>query len=245
MSTTSPQRVHADRDPHSLSNIAPPSCRTAGTGRWRGTVLVRFDRVHFGRGRNRAGPESPTVARRGLRQGVAVTPIQMLQAYNTIANDGIAVDPVLVLDDIDAAASRRVIEPATASQMMTMLREVVENVDGTGRRAAVAGFDVVGKTGTAWQPCGENGVGYECADERRRHYTPSFAGIVSNDDGPQFTVLVMLDNPRGEHYGGGSVAAPVFAEIVAYTAQQPGCSDGASRVPRRSSSGYLCRSGCR
>ena len=81
-------------------------------------------------------------------QGVAVTPIQMLQAYNTIANDGIAVDPVLVLDDIDAAA-RRVIEPATASQMMTMLREVVENVDGTGRRAAVAGFDVVGKTGTA------------------------------------------------------------------------------------------------
>ena len=43
--------------------------------------------------------------------------------------------------------------------------------------------------------------------------------IVSNDDGPQFTVLVMLDNPRGEHYGGGSVAAPVFAEIVAYTAQ--------------------------
>ena len=153
-------------------------------------------------------------------QGVAVTPIQMLQAYNTIANDGIAVDPVLMLDDIDAAASRRVIESATASQMMTMLREVVENVDGTGRRAAVAGFDVVGKTGTAWQPCGENGVGYECADERRRHYTPSFAGIVSNDDGPQFTVLVMLDNPRGEHYGGGSVAAPVFAEIVAYTARQ-------------------------
>ncbi|MEM9465850.1 MAG: penicillin-binding protein 2 [Actinomycetota bacterium] len=153
-------------------------------------------------------------------QGVAVTPIQMLQAYNTIANGGVAVDPVLVTDEIGSTEPRRVISDTTAQQVMTMMREVVENENGTGNRAAVPGFDVVGKTGTAWQPCGENGVGYECADERERHYTPSFAGIVSNDVGPQFSVLVMLDNPLGEHYGGGSVAAPVFAEIAAYTARQ-------------------------
>ena len=153
-------------------------------------------------------------------QGVAVTPIQMLQAYNTIANGGVAVDPVLVTDDIGESEPRRVIDDQTASQVMAMMREVVENENGTGTRAAVPGFDVVGKTGTAWQPCGENGVGYACADDRERHYTPSFAGIVSNDVGPQFSVLVMLDNPLGDHYGGGSVAAPVFAEIAAYTARQ-------------------------
>ena len=153
-------------------------------------------------------------------QGVAVTPIQMLQAYNTIANGGVAVDPVLVTDDIGASDPRRVISETTADQVMAMMREVVENEAGTGNRAAVAGFDVVGKTGTAWQPCGENGIGYECVDERERHYTPSFAGIVSNDVGPQFSVLVMIDNPLGETYGGGSVAAPVFAEIAAYTARQ-------------------------
>ena len=153
-------------------------------------------------------------------QGVAVTPIQMLQAYNTIANGGLAVDPVLVLDDIETNEARRVISARTAEQVMEMMREVVENEQGTGSRAAVPGFDVVGKTGTAWQPCGPNGVGYECTDGRERHYTPSFAGIVSNDSGPQFTVLVMLDNPRGDDYGGGSVAAPVFSEIAAYTARQ-------------------------
>lgn len=153
-------------------------------------------------------------------QGVAVTPIQMLQAYNTIANGGVTVDPVLVTDDIGTSEPRRVIDETSASQVMAMMREVVENENGTGTRAAVAGFDVAGKTGTAWQPCGENGVGYACADERERHYTPSFAGIVSNDVGPQFSVLVMLDNPLGDHYGGGSVAAPVFAEIAAYTARQ-------------------------
>ncbi|MEM9201188.1 MAG: penicillin-binding protein 2 [Actinomycetota bacterium] len=153
-------------------------------------------------------------------QGVAVTPIQMLSAYNTIANGGVAVEPVLVVDDIGVADPRRVIEQSTANEITAMLREVVVNDTGTGTRAAVPGFDVVGKTGTAWQPCGENGVGYTCADERERHYTPSFAGIVANDNGPQFTVLVMLDNPLGEVYGGGSVAAPVFAEIAAYTARQ-------------------------
>ncbi len=153
-------------------------------------------------------------------QGVAVTPIQMLQAYNTIANGGLSVDPVLVTDDIGVAEPRRVVSGTTADQVMTMMREVVENESGTGNRAAVPGFDVVGKTGTAWQPCGENGLGYTCADERERHYTPSFAGIVSNDAGPQFTVLVILDNPLGENYGGGSVAAPVFSEIASYTARQ-------------------------
>ena len=150
-------------------------------------------------------------------QGVAVTPIQMLQAYNAIANGGVAVDPVLVLDDVGQSEPTEVISADTATQMMGMMRSVVTAEDGTGRAAAVEGYDVVGKTGTAWQPCG---VGYSCTDGRERHYTPSFAGIVSNDAGPQFSIIVVVDNPVGGEYGGGAVAAPAFAEIAAYTARQ-------------------------
>jgi len=160
-------------------------------------------------------------------QGVAVTPIQMLQAYNIIANDGVAVDPVLVIDDIGAAETRQVISQDSARQTMDMMRSVVVSEDGTGRAAAVEGYDVVGKTGTAWQPCGS---GYSCTDGRDRHYTPSFAGIVSNDAGPQFSVLVVVDNPVGGEYGGGAVAAPAFAEIASYTARQLRIPTSASSV---------------
>jgi len=153
-------------------------------------------------------------------QGVATTPIQVLQVYNTLANGGVMVDPLLVESERGTGTSRQVVSEQTAGELMAMLRSVVEDDQGTGNRAAIPGYDVVGKTGTAWQPCGENGVGYTCADGSGRHYTASFAGIVSNDSGPQFSVLVVIDHPTGANYAGGAVAAPVFAEIATYAARQ-------------------------
>ena len=166
-------------------------------------------------------------------QGVAVSPVQLLAAYNVFANGGFYLEPSLLRSGSDTKP-HRVIETETAEAMLTMLEHVVTGEGTTGARAAVPGFDVAGKTGTAWQPC-EHGGYLHCEDgypdANGRHYTASFAGIVSNDLGPAFSVLVIVDNPRGASYGGGSVAAPVFSEIASYTARQLRIASGADPAP--------------
>ncbi len=152
-------------------------------------------------------------------QGVAVSPIQLAMAYNVLANGGGYIPPTLLRGG-SSNVERQVIEPETAAQILEMLGAVVD--DGTGKAAAIPGYNVAGKTGTAWQPCGHGGYS-DCEDghpTEGRHYTASFIGIVSNDLGPAFTVLVIIDNPRRDEVGGGHVAAPVFAEIASYTARQ-------------------------
>ncbi|MXZ53286.1 MAG: penicillin-binding protein 2 [Acidimicrobiaceae bacterium] len=163
-----------------------------------------------------------------IGQGLAVTPLQILQAYNTIANGGVRVPLKLVVDDTDTGASVgpvegpapvRVVSPAVAATLMRMLTSVVE--EGTGQQAGVEGFTMAGKTGTAWQPCD---IGYECVNERNeligRHHTATFAGIVSNDDGPALVVLVIIDQPKGERISGGRLAAPTVREITEYALRQ-------------------------
>ena len=80
---------------------------------------------------------------------------------------------------------------------------------------------MAGKTGTAWQPCD---VGYECLNEREeligRHHTATFAGIVSNDDGPALVVLVVIDQPKGDRISGGRLAAPAVSTIAEYALRQ-------------------------
>ena len=181
-----------------------------------------------------------TLPNMAIGQGLAVTPLQMLQAYSTIANGGVRAPLRLIADDIDgargdSAGPTRVLSPGTALSLMRMLTSVVE--DGTGRRAAVEGFSIAGKTGTAWQPCD---VGYECVDEGGgfigRHYTATFAGIASNDDGPAMVVLVVIDEPNGEHYSGGRLAAPAAGKIAEYALRQlriPAESDTAPGERRR------------
>ena len=159
-----------------------------------------------------------------IGQGLAVTPLQILQAYNTIANGGVRVPLRLIVDDTGAGAEDepepvRVLSPAVAATLMRMLTSVVE--EGTGQRADVEGFSMAGKTGTAWQPCD---LGYECVNERNeligRHHTATFAGIVSNDDGPALVVLVMIDQPKGERISGGKLAAPTVRRIAEYALRQ-------------------------
>jgi cell division protein FtsI/penicillin-binding protein 2 len=106
---------------------------------------------------------------------------------------------------------------------MRMMTQVV--VDGTGHRAAIPGYAVSGKTGTAWQACDH---GYVC-DDGTKHRTASFAGIVSNDSGAALSAIVVVDHLADAYAGGGSVAAPVFAELAEYALQQmriPPLADG-------------------
>ena len=159
-----------------------------------------------------------------IGQGLAVTPLQMLQMYNTIANDGVRVPLRLVDDGAHASGEERpapvrILSSDMASSLMRMLESVV--LVGTGREAVVEGFSVAGKTGTAWQPCD---IGYKCVNERDeligRHHTATFAGIVSNDEGPALVVLVVIDEPKGDVISGGRLAAPAVSRIAEYSLRQ-------------------------
>lgn len=163
-----------------------------------------------------------------LGQGVAVTPLQMLDAFNVIANGGTWVEPTLVAATVGAGGARRptpvperrrVVSERTASQMRAMLANVVAK--GTGRKAAVPGYEVAGKTGTAQKPS-TTSRGYE-----EGAYSATFAGFVPADD-PQISVIVVLDEPTP--YYGGQVSAPVFAQIVEHAVRVLGIpADGTSR----------------
>jgi cell division protein FtsI (penicillin-binding protein 3) len=157
-----------------------------------------------------------------IGQGISVTAMQMLFAYNTIANDGVYQPPSLVAATVDAdgdrqvtepAEGRRVVSPTTAAQLRTMLAQVV--ADGTGTEAAIEGYEVAGKTGTARKP--QPGGGYT-DDQGRYHYVATFAGFLPADD-PQLSVIVVMDEPATSPYA-GTVAAPVFAEVGRYAVRQ-------------------------
>ena len=159
------------------------------------------------------GTENATIP---YGQGVASTALQMVAAVNTIANRGTYVAPRLVLGNIDAEGeehaveepiSHRVISPETAAEMDTVLEQVV--CEGTATRAAIPGYTVAGKTGTAYK-AQDNGTYVD--EHGKRHYYASFVGYVPAED-PRFTVLVSIDEPQGDHYG-GLVAAPLFVQVA-------------------------------
>lgn len=150
-----------------------------------------------------------------IGQGVAVTAMQVLEIYNTIANGGVYVPPRLVdgwvnasgvLTPIGVPAPHRVISAGTARQMSAMLEDVVRA--GTGTAAAVTGYDVSGKTGTSQIPYG-NKPGYQPGA-----FNGTFVGFAPSED-PQLTAVVVLNRPTPVYYG-GSVAAPVFSQLMAY-----------------------------
>ena len=150
-------------------------------------------------------------------QSLSVNAVQMAAAINTIANDGVRVSPSLVdgeatTDDgtvvgTDTATTRRVISARAARQTALMMERVVDPEAGVAPGAAVPGYRVAGKTGTA-QRVGE---GCGCYDGT---FTVSFAGFAPADD-PEFTVYVVVQNPRNGG-GGGSVAGPAFAKIMSF-----------------------------
>jgi cell division protein FtsI (penicillin-binding protein 3) len=147
-----------------------------------------------------------------IGQGIAVTPIQMASAYAAIANRGTWVRPHLV-DHIGDGNTvrptrRRVVSPWVASQVMAMLKNVV--AEGTGMLAAVPGYQVAGKTGTASKVDSQGGY----SDSR---YVASFVGVVPASR-PRLVILVSVDEPKGAIWG-GTVAAPAFAQIAKFDLQ--------------------------
>jgi cell division protein FtsI (penicillin-binding protein 3) len=147
-------------------------------------------------------------------QEIGVTALQITNAVGAVANGGYLMKPYIVRAMEDAAgrvvqsfkpvAVRRVLEPHTVEILTDLLKGVVKN--GTGTRAAVAGYTVAGKTGTAQKIDGSGR--YSMAD-----HVASFVGFVPAAR-PALVILVSLDSPRGTLNHGGDVAAPVFARVA-------------------------------
>lgn len=148
-------------------------------------------------------------------QGISVTPLQLVTAFSVIANGGYLMKPYLVKEVLDRDGKvikrnqpqivRKVVSGEAASKVTEMLRGVVSD-GGTGTAAAMDGYDVAGKTGTA-QKVAENSRGYA-----RGKHVASFIGFVPTET-PELAILVIIDEPVGVQYG-GVVAAPVFKAIA-------------------------------
>jgi stage V sporulation protein D (sporulation-specific penicillin-binding protein) len=153
------------------------------------------------------------IATMAIGQSIAVTPLQLVTAMSAIANDGVLLKPHIIQDVKNADGSiymqtekeevRRTIESATDKTLVGLLEQVVSS--GGGKKAAVKGYRIAGKTGTA-QKIRTDGSGYLDG-----HYIASFCGFAPVED-PQLVVLVMIDDPSGIFYG-GQIAAPVAKGI--------------------------------
>jgi cell division protein FtsI (penicillin-binding protein 3) len=139
--------------------------------------------------------------------GITVTPIQLAQAYSVIANNGLYT-PLSLRKGL-FNENKRVINEDTAKTLLSMLEKVVE--DGTSKKATVNGYRVGGKSGTAWKTSGAGGYSTD-------RYRSIFAGIAPIDD-PRLVAVVFIEEPTGEFYYGGDVAAPVFSEIISQSLQ--------------------------
>ena len=153
-----------------------------------------------------------TIGNVPIGQGIAVTPVQMAAAYAAVANGGIWSRPHLV-DHVAGGGRpslyrRRLVSPRIAKELMGMLKDVV--AEGTGQYAAMPGYQVAGKTGTAQKP--DSHGGYATG-----RYVASFVGIVPASR-PRFVVLVTVDEPQGAIWG-GVVAAPAFQQIARFDLQ--------------------------
>jgi cell division protein FtsI (penicillin-binding protein 3) len=136
--------------------------------------------------------------------GLSVTPLQLARAYMVLAADG-ELRPVTFEYNPTVTEGFPVMAPEIARQLRTMLETVVDD-GGTGQRARVAGYRTAGKTGTVRK----SGVsGYQ--EDR---YTSMFAGMVPATN-PRLVMVVTIDEPSGDDYYGGVIAAPVFANVMA------------------------------
>jgi cell division protein FtsI/penicillin-binding protein 2 len=225
-------RVIHDAEPHGLETLKVKQIlqRSSNIGtdiiaaRYLGEGGLKRWMARFGFGR-RTGIDFPGESS-GLRptwsgssigtvpigQGVSVTAIQLASVYAAIANDGEWIQPHLV-DHVAGKAPvrpkrRRILAPGVDAQLRTMLKGVVSD-QGTAELAAIPGYTVAGKTGTA-QKAGPNGY-------IPGAYVATFVGMVPASR-PRLLVLVTIDEPHGQIYG-GLVAAPAFEQIASFDLQ--------------------------
>jgi cell division protein FtsI (penicillin-binding protein 3) len=135
--------------------------------------------------------------------GLSVTPLQLAQAYAVLGSNGVRRPVSLRRVDVPPEGEQ-VLDPAVARELVQMLESVVSEA-GTARRAAVMGYRVSGKTGTAWKAA--NG-GYNSTK-----YMAVFGGVVPASR-PRLAAIVVVDEPSAGRFYGGDVAAPVFSEVM-------------------------------
>ncbi len=186
--------------------------RAFGFGEKTGIDLPGEGRGSFGDYRRGSGVALCTIS---FGHGVSATNIQLVSALSAIANGGFLMKPYTVrsikdpngntISENNPVIIRRVISKEAAAKMTDMLITVTHG-GGTGGNAAIDGFQVAGKTGTAQKPDLKKGGYLEDG------YISSFMGFVPARN-PKLAILVTVDEPMGEHYG-GAVAAPVFREIA-------------------------------
>ncbi|MBA7675636.1 Stage V sporulation protein D [subsurface metagenome] len=161
-----------------------------------------------------------TIGALAIGQNISVTPLQLLRAVCAIANGGYLITPSIVKevkllenvedDELQMEQRNRILSSETADALKDMMLAVVEG--GTGTRAQIDGVKVCGKTGTA-EKANKNRIGY---DEGRQ--ITSFIGFAPYED-PEIAIIVVVDEPQGEKNAiwGGTVAAPVFRDIMEFS----------------------------
>lgn len=144
----------------------------------------------------------------GFGYGFMVTPLQIAQAYSILANHGIKRPlSILKVNQQDIPAGERVANEKDVNRVLEALEAVVE--DGTGTQAAIAGYRIGGKTGTA-KVAIAGGYG--------KDYVGAFAGIAPMSN-PRFVMVVIINEPHAGKFYGGTVAGPVFAQVMERTLQ--------------------------
>jgi cell division protein FtsI (penicillin-binding protein 3) len=135
--------------------------------------------------------------------GLSVTPLQLAQAYAILGNDGL-MQPISLTALEQAGEGTQMVSQDTAVAVRRMLEEVVRP-GGTGTGAAVPGYRIAGKTGTSWK--------FAAGGYSKDKYISVFAGLAPASN-PRLAAVVVIDEPSGELYYGGDVAAPVFADVM-------------------------------
>ena len=172
-----------------------------------------------------SGTTAPTVA---FGQGYSLTAMQTTSVFATIANDGVRVSPTVIAGTSDSSGnytpsatreSVRVISTDTAAKMRLMMESVV-SANGTAPSAAIPGYRVAGKTGTAQRiddTCG-------CY----RGYTASFIGFAPADN-PAYVISVTIQDPKGMHWG-GYLGGPVFKKVMSFVLQSKGIAPTGTKI---------------
>ena len=166
------------------------------------------------------------IATTAIGQSIAVTPLQLVTAMSAIANGGTLMRPHIVraiynpdgslYEDRQPQEVHKTLQPPVNRTLTGLLEQVV--AEGGGAKAAVKGYRIAGKTGTAQK------IRLESSGYLEGHYIASFCGFAPVEN-PAFTVLVMIDDPRGGNFYGGQIAAPVagriFAQLLRYAHIEP------------------------
>jgi cell division protein FtsI (penicillin-binding protein 3) len=171
-----------------------------------------------------------------IGQGVSISLVQLAGMYQAIANGGVRIAPTIVagtgvngeMTPAPPGSATQVMSPTSARTLLDMLRGTIQDGDtnhrGTAPKAAITGYQVAGKTGTAQQ------VDEETGDYSQTAITSTFAGVVPADN-PKYSVAIMLDNPRGDSPAGTTSAAPLFHDIAAYAMRAADVPPSATEAP--------------